>query len=258
MQRALPGSSPDILRPPAAQRCVPSPPCPQRLSLRGTSSGGLESTGPASRSSGEGAGLPGLLPWGWLENKLAGSLTSGCGSKPVGVDGEAALGGRWRVVVKALAGGGAQGDTGKEVVMGICYPSRLLSQSSSQAIPHRLGPGRQIPAPLVPSEHLAQGMRLGLPIPRSHSGVGGQAEGCGCRGLGPASHTAHGIEPVLQRSEVCKWEWGRCWAWGGGCPLLPLGPQVPIPHVLLLLLSRPPDPHRHHGIPRASSPMWRG
>lgn len=122
-------------------------------------------------------------------------------------------------------GCGCQGDTGKEVVMGY-----LLSTSSSfpkllPGDPSQAGPGRQIPAPLVTSDHLAQGMRLGLPIPRSHSGVGGQAEGCGCRGLGPASHTAHGIEPVLQRSEVCKWGWGRCWAWGGGCRFCPWAPR---------------------------------
>lgn len=88
VQRAVPGSSPGILRPTGSTAAAPPPhPALSPSPSMGLPAGAWRGQGQLLGSSGEGAGLPGLLPWGRLENKQAGSLTSDCRvENPVGVD----------------------------------------------------------------------------------------------------------------------------------------------------------------------------
>ena len=95
VRRAAPAAKPRHPQP--TGRCVSSPPALSLAPSPGTFQQGLgEGRNRFWALPGEGAGLPGLLPWGRLENKQAGSQTRDCVENPVGVDGEpSALGGRW-------------------------------------------------------------------------------------------------------------------------------------------------------------------
>lgn len=150
------GGSRQQPRPPQGA-CVSSPPALRSSPSVGGSQPGLgEARGGSGQFlSGEGAELPGLLPWGWLENKQAGSLTSDCLQKSQwGWRGKAALG-------EEGHGAGAPGQEGDRnegsrggvsVVSLSSFPKLLLGYASQPDL------GRQVSTLLVAPEHLAWGV----------------------------------------------------------------------------------------------------
>lgn len=212
---------------------VSSPPALSRAPSLGTFQRGLgEGRSRLWALPGEGAGLPGLLPWGRLENKQAGSQTSDCVENPVGAAREPS----------ALGGGGAWGEGPGGGVLprghwegtyGAIFdvllpifpraPPRLgLPGRTWEAGPRFLGgigaPTRGkglglCPAPLPPTSKPQWDGRAGGAWPDTGClglRARGLSQGCWEACQGPCGSLT---QPPLQRPGVCGWR-ERSMLWG--------------------------------------------